>query len=168
MLTLEIFYESFSEEVLSAVRKALQRTYPLKVTLGTEMKPPIGAKDEERSQYDASLLLEFLSKNKTKDLALWLVNCDIFIVGMNFVFGVAYEREAIVSTYRLPSLEMISKESIHEVGHLLSLEHCSNNCVMKFSNTFAEAMKKPSKLCKNCEAQIKKLFASEEKEISSV
>jgi len=167
MLTLEIFYENFRSDVFRTLQKALERTYPLRVVLGEELEPPESARDEERNQYDASILLDLLSKRRKADLVLWIVDCDIFIIGMNFVFGVAYEREAVLSTYRLPSLEMIAKEAIHEVGHLLGLDHCSNNCVMRFSNTFAEAMIKPSELCEACRRKIDEL-ASEEEQISRV
>jgi len=158
MLTLEIFYETFSEEIFSSLKSSLEKTYPLRVILGENLIPPESARDEERNQYDAGILLRILEKKRKRDFALWVVDSDIFIIGMNFVFGVAKDREAVLSLYRLPSLEMISKEAIHEVGHLLGLEHCQNSCVMRFSNTFAEAMTKPKELCSECRKLLKELL----------
>ncbi|MDI3502497.1 MAG: hypothetical protein PWR13_307 [Archaeoglobi archaeon] len=158
MLTLEIFYESFSEEILNSLKSSLEATYPLRVVFSENLIPPENARDAERNQYDAGILLRILERKRTKDFALWVVDSDIFITGMNFVFGVANYREAILSLYRLPSLDMISKEAIHEVGHLFGLDHCQNSCVMRFSNTFAEAMMKPKELCPECRKLLEELL----------
>ena len=52
-----------------------------------------------------------------------------------------------------------SKEAIHEIGHVLGLKHCKNNCVMQFSNTLYEAKAKPSILCNNCKKIITRLHS---------
>jgi len=86
--------------------------------------------------------------------SIWIVDKDIYVDKMNFVFGIAWQRKAIISTYRLPD-EIIPKEVVHEVGHIFGLEHCRNHCVMQFSNSLTEAMAKPSKLCNECKRKLK-------------
>ncbi|RLF43658.1 MAG: peptidase [Thermoplasmata archaeon] len=109
------------------------------------------AYDRIRKQYDAVLLASHLPP-----YSLWIVDKDIYVDKMNFVFGLAFQNRAIISTYRLPSDEMIVKEVVHELGHVFGLPHCKNKCVMQFSNSLAEAMKKPSKLCNECKKKIKR------------
>jgi len=75
---------------------------------------------------------------------------------MNFVFGLATQfYGAIVSFYRLENLEMKIKESIHECGHVLGLGHCTNDCVMQYSNTLDEALQKPDYICNTCAEKLK-------------
>jgi len=113
------------------------------------MKPPSWAFNEKRRQYYAPALLNLL-----EEASLWIVDVDIYTNGMNFIFGLAGDGKAVVSSYRLGNIEMIEKEAIHETGHVFGLPHCKNRCVMQFSNSLMEAMEKPSQLCQEC---IKKL-----------
>ncbi len=113
------------------------------------MKPPPCAFNEKRRQYYAPALLNLL-----EEASLWIVDVDIYTNGMNFIFGLAGDGKAVVSSYRLGNIEMIEKEAIHEIGHVFGLPHCKNGCVMQFSNSLMEAMEKPSQLCQEC---IKKL-----------
>jgi archaemetzincin len=73
------------------------------------------------------------------------------VAGMNFVFGLAHPgNAAVLSTHRLDSLDLVNKEAIHEMGHVLGLQHCTNDCVMQFSNSLDEAKAKPATLCERC------------------
>ncbi len=109
------------------------------------------AYNPERKQYNAAFLVSILPP-----YSVWIVDKDIYVDNMNFVFGLAMQNRAVVSCYRLPSDAMIAKEVVHEVGHIFGLPHCKNKCVMQFSNSLAEAMKKPSKLCEECKRRIRK------------
>ena len=124
------------------------------------------AYDRNRMQYNASILLNSITTTwrakattKTKTASsfyLWIVSEDIFVRGMNFVFGVAKPgKGAVLSTCRLDSLDLIKKEAIHEMGHVFGLQHCSNKCVMQFSNSVYEAKKKPAELCDKCKYLLK-------------
>jgi archaemetzincin len=79
------------------------------------------------------------------------VDRDLYVEGMNFVFGLSSRfKGSVLSVYRLPSQEMVEKEAIHEMGHVLGLGHCGNFCVMQFSNSLEEAMEKPGYFCERC------------------
>jgi archaemetzincin len=45
---------------------------------------------------------------------------------------------------------MVAKECVHEAGHVLGMDHCKNNCVMRFSNSIEDAENKPDVLCARC------------------
>ncbi len=115
-----------------------------------------------RKQYNAITILNHIAaKNRGKfDLKIGLVDVDIYTRGMNFIFGLAdpSKKTALVSTYRLTGnkmVEHISKEVIHETGHLLGLRHCSNpKCVMHFSNTLNDTENKDIIFCKECRREI--------------
>ncbi len=110
----------------------------------------------ERGQYDAGVLLRTFEGYR--NLFLWLVDRDIYIEGMNFVFGCAIRMKgAILSVYRLNSEELIRKETVHEVGHTLGLGHCENDCVMRFSNSLQEAIEKPGHLCSACREKLQRM-----------
>ncbi|MCP8316728.1 MAG: archaemetzincin family Zn-dependent metalloprotease [archaeon] len=119
-----------------------------------------------RQQYDAtrilSRLLEF-KKNKKK--VIGVTSADIFVPGLNFVFGLAdmVRGVALLSTARLtafelelglrPSLinERVFKEVAHELGHLFGLTHCSElSCIMSFANSIYDVDRKLPMLCSDC------------------
>lgn len=111
-----------------------------------------------RKQYDANCLLSRCLGHD--NLFLWIVHEDLFTGNLNFVFGCAIPfKGAILSTYRLRSEDLIEKEAIHEVGHVLGLKHCSNECVMGFSNSLYEAMLKPKTLCRSCRKKLKEIHS---------
>lgn len=111
---------------------------------------------EDRNQYNADLLL---SKMKQKDLFLWIVHEDLYSDNLNFVFGCAVPfKGAVLSTFRLRSRDLIEKEAIHEIGHVLGLDHCNNRCVMMFSNSLYEALLKPRSLCSFCKEKLRELY----------
>lgn len=161
MKKLRIFYDKNSEAKVPSVKEALKDVFGIEtggeIQLGAaEVK---GASNTNRMQYDASNLLNYLirytSKVRSKEpsLSLWVIGDDLYVQGMNFVFGVAQPgKAAVLSTHRLDSLDLIKKEAIHEMGHVFGLKHCNNYCVMQFSNSLYEAKKKPAKLCDRCRA----------------
>ena len=131
--------------------------------------------DSNRSQFKASGILReisSLSKESGFFRILGVTEYDIYVEGLNFVFGLAQKPlnlfdktplAALISTNRLktglPKSDIqffklrLLKEAIHELGHTFSLDHCSNNCVMKFSNTIFETDLKPPSLCERCVKQ---------------
>jgi archaemetzincin len=94
---------------------------------------------------------------------LALVNADLYVPKLNFIFGLAeFDGNALVALPRLsptfygyPENEKlyykrITKEVLHELGHVLGLRHCHNRCVMRFSNSLSDTDEKPVEFCPSC------------------
>ncbi len=153
----EIFYSQINDKEIRQIQQALASIYKnaLNIVLGGELELIKDAYNQQRDQYNANILLRHLLEIKKVDTALWIIKKDLYCTDMNFVFGYAfYQKGAVLSTYRLSSRKLKEKESIHEVGHVLGLNHCRNRCVMQFSNSLFEAKIKPSFLCENCRRKI--------------
>ena len=133
---------------LKEIEKLLKENFKVDAEDAGFLPLPLSAYNKVRKQYNAILLAENLPS-----YSLWIVDKDIYVRGMNFVFGVALKNRAVVSTYRLPE-EIIAKEAIHEIGHIFGLEHCNNKCVMQFSNSLPEAIRKPDYLCHKCREKV--------------
>jgi predicted Zn-dependent protease len=99
----------------------------------------------------AARLLKYLGKASGSEKALWMVDNEIFYPEIGPVFGCSTEKSALVSAAGLDA-DVLAKEALHEVGHLLGLEHCRDRCIMSLSENREEAEKKPSQLCQSCSA----------------
>ena len=151
-MQLKIFYTEKAGENAASIESALVETYSmlnLSMVQGGVLSLIKEAYSLARDQYDASLLLKYLFQRG--NMLLWIVDKDLYADNMNFIFGFAFfQKGAILSTHRLDTHELIDKEAIHEVGHVLGLQHCRRKCVMKFSNSLEGARAKPQALCENC------------------
>jgi archaemetzincin len=126
---------------------------------------PSEARVPERGQLEGSSLLRALPAAETgaSDAFLGVIDEDLFVADLNFIFGLAYGRRAIISLARLrqefrglspdPALfrERAKKEAVHELGHLFGLSHCTDpRCVMHFSNSILDTDFKGWRYCEQC------------------
>jgi archaemetzincin len=156
-MKLKIFYSETNKDDIHRIQRALAPTYKgiLNIIIGGKIALLNDAYNSLRDQYNADSLLKYLIATEKKDYALWVVTRDLYCTGMNFIFGYAMSHKgAILSIFRLASQTLIEKEAIHEVGHVVGLHHCSNLCVMQFSNSLVEAKTKPTYLCDRCKRKI--------------
>ncbi len=141
--------------------------YPCKVS--QPVKVPEELYNERRRQYNAAGIAGMLSEKMPDDAEklLGIVDADLFVHGMNFVFGLASGSGAAIALARLrPEYygenknellfrERALKEAVHELGHTFDLRHCPGvKCVMHFSNTLGDTDIKGAGFCKNCAAKI--------------
>lgn len=120
---------------------------------------PEHAFDPKRRQYPAAAFLD-ASRDEPGDIVLAVTTQDLYDPGLNFVFGLARIRGrlAVISTARLAGdgksklLERSLKEAIHEIGHVLGLDHDRHDlrCVMFFSRSLADTDRKGAMFCKAC------------------
>ena len=129
-----------------------------------ELLLPKRAYVANRKQYNAKPFLEMLENYSNRSShAIGVVDLDLFVSNLNFIFGTAqFGGNAIValprlrqSFYGLPDddtlfFQRIAKEVFHELGHVMGLRHCTNHCVMQFSNSLNDTDRKPEAFCQEC------------------
>jgi archaemetzincin len=136
----------------------------------TETLPiPKEAYAKTRQQYRSDIILSaihnYAETHSSFDRTLGIVDVDLFVPRLNFIFGEAEHlgRAVVISLWRLRPefygrssdnqilVERGTKEAVHELGHTLGLKHCPNPfCVMHFSNSIFETDRKQSLLCNKC------------------
>lgn len=160
-----------SGEILGRIAEGFERILPdtLVVLLDSSIDVPFSALDKRRNQYNSTRILEELlayhGRENLVDRVLAVIDVDIYSSELNYVFGEAFTpgKVALVSLWRLKpefygvddDLSLFSmrvlKESMHELGHTLGLDHCSRSfCVMHFSNSVFDTDKKQSLFCDQC------------------
>jgi archaemetzincin len=159
--------------ILLRVKDGLAKVFPdTKVSIvDTHLPSPGSAFDKKRGQYRSNQVLGMIqsyASDKSLNRVLGVMDADIYIQGLNFVFGEALfpGKAALISLWRLkpafyksPSnmevfAERSVKEAVHEVGHTLGLRHCPrSSCVMHFSNSIFDTDKKQALFCDECYIQ---------------
>jgi len=151
---------------LDALREPIGLIFPkLRVDKAAPLMDVTEACYPQKSQYHSTRILALLDKQVGAlgfGRLLGVTSFDLFVPGMNFVFGEARlnGRVGVISTHRLKprspkedSLlqERVIKEAVHEIGHMLGLRHCSDAvCVMHFSERIQDTDRKHVEFCKGC------------------
>jgi archaemetzincin len=157
--------------VLMRIKENLAQVFPDTTCLVIDEKFPLREEDfdKKRKQYHSNAILSeiqgYAVKKTGLNRVLGVVDADIFVPELNFVFGEAIcpGKAALISLWRLkpefygdaPNMELCSaralKEAVHELGHTLGLRHCSrSSCVMHFSNSISDTDIKQSLFCEQC------------------
>jgi len=156
--------------ILLRIKDGLVKVFPETTSLIVDERLPLSEKsfDKNRRQYRSNQILATIQSYALKkglNRILGVVDADIFVPELNFVFGEAAfpGKAALISLWRLKSefygspsnievfAERSLKEAVHEVGHTLGLKHCPrSSCVMHFSNSIFDTDKKQSLFCDNC------------------
>jgi archaemetzincin len=136
--------------------------------LFTEIQPARSKPDfafmPVRNQFDASKILKSLAaETGGAPLKLGLTQSDLSIPILTYVFGESQlgGKAAVISLHRLFNIDRqivyqrAAKIAVHEVGHLLGLEHCwEADCLMRFSKQLEQLDRLPLRFCATCEYEI--------------
>lgn len=156
--------------ILINLKNNLAGVFKKRVEIDEPLPEPEYAFSKERGQYlSTAILKELISKNieTTKTKFLGVVDYDLYVPQLNFVFGEASWQAAVISLtrlrqefYGLPAEESlfykrVLTEAVHELGHTYGLSHCPNpRCVMFFSNTLADTDRKGFNFCPSCQKKL--------------
>ncbi len=156
------------KEVIDVLKDNLSRVFNRQIFIAKEILEPHYAFNKKRNQYLSTVILNTLKGKKEYapyERILGIVDHDLYVPWLNFVFGEASGRVAVISPtrlrqgfYGLPEdrnlfQKRVLTEAVHELGHTYGLNHCSNpHCVMFFSNSLMDTDRKGSEFCPRCKA----------------
>ncbi len=146
--------------------QTLSKKMNFRLQTGIVSRLPEEAHNTKTNQYYAVPILSKLEllKGSEDEIIMAVTEEDLYLPSQNFVFGQANSvgRTAIVSFlrlkpdyYGLPEDADLTKErlftvALHQIGHLLGLKNCDNECVMMMVSTVNELDKRPEGFCPNC------------------
>ena len=146
---------------IAVVAANLQALLGLNTRIRSVRPDPEYAYIPTRQQFNAIKIIKQLSQ-ETREVyfQIGVTNLDICTPILTFVFGESQlgGNTALVSLNRLRgsgkdlAYERVAKISVHEVGHILGLEHCWEvRCLMHFSRDVAQLDSLPLSFCETCQ-----------------
>jgi archaemetzincin len=157
-------------KVIETLRYDLNKAFGKEVWIGKGMPHPDYAFNRKRNQYLSTAILKAMMGRKESAIyekILGMIDLDLYVPKLNFVFGEASKRAAIISLtrlrnefYNLPKDEgffrkRVLTEAVHELGHTYGLGHCPNpHCVMFFSNSLTDTDMKGPDFCQRCKSRV--------------
>jgi archaemetzincin len=157
------------KKVMERLQGDLGKTFNKQTEVGQGMPHPEYAYNKKRNQYLSTVILKTLMEEKeymAYGKLLGIVDQDLYVPELNFVFGEAGQKVAVISLtrlrqefYRLPQDQTLFykralTEAVHELGHTYGLGHCGNpRCVMFFSNSLIDTDRKGPEFCPECKTK---------------
>jgi archaemetzincin len=154
------------KNVMEWLKNNLAKVFNREVRIGKGMPEPDYAFNQKRNQYLSTAILKAILDQKEYahyDKILGIVDHDLYVPELNFVFGEASRKAAVISLTRLRQTfyhlpedqnlfhQRVLTEAVHELGHTYGLGHCENpRCVMFFSNSLKDTDRKGSEFCQKC------------------
>ena len=155
------------QNALDSMARALREVYGSEPVINDAVPVPEKTYNRRRQQYHSTRILKALETLKPGgcDVVLGVIDQDLYISELNFVFGEAdvLARIAVIGLPRLrqeyyglePDRDLFllraAKEAIHETGHTCGLGHCPDpRCIMYFSNSLRDTDAKEPGFCVAC------------------
>ncbi len=160
------------EGTLEKLRMELGKALTRPISLGPALPEPDYALSAARRQCWSTAILKTLLGQRDYsafEKVLGIVDHDLYVPELNFVFGEASSRAAVISLTRLRQSfygspedsglfhRRVLTEAGHELGHTYGLSHCENpRCVMFFSNRLSDTDRKGPGFCPKCRGRFLK------------
>jgi archaemetzincin len=157
-------------KVIEMLKYDLNKAFGKQVLVGKGMPRPDYAFNKKRNQYLSTAVLKAIMERREYSIyekILGIIDHDLYVPKLNFVFGEAGQRAAIISLtrlrnefYNLPKDQTLFRkrvltEGVHELGHTYGLVHCGNPyCVMFFSNSLIDTDMKGPNFCQKCKSNL--------------
>lgn len=149
-----VYCNRMLKELISPIAELQTKVFPrLQIQFAGGWEPDAASYDTAQKHYDAYDILSNLAL-QNNDMTLLVTSKTIGTFWHGVLLGAAVGRCAIVSTARLSNYDDIAVEACHEIGHILGLRHCSNDCLMGVSFSSEEVCKKARSLCSQCYRRI--------------
>ena len=162
------------QDVIDAVAGGIYEHLQLEVIFEEQRPLPPALFDPVRGQFRADDLVRYLRDQipTSSPLRLGVTEADLYAYDLNYVFGISILKQgtSLVSYRRLDNAfyslprnerllyERVMKESLHELGHAIGLDHCQSPCLMHFSNSVMEVDVKPLRFCPECARRLNLLL----------
>lgn len=157
------------QKVLQTLKEDLNKVFGKQIWVGKRMPEAHYAFNKKRNQYLSTMILNgLMNEYASFEKILGIVDHDLYVPDLNFVFGEAGRRAAVISItrlrqefYNLPQDQRLFQkrvltEAVHELGHTYGLGHCGNpGCVMFFSNSLVDTDRKGSEFCSKCKENLR-------------
>ncbi len=164
---------SVDQEALDAIAAGLRDAFGCDALIEQPVPVPERALHPARQQYRSTEILRMLERSTAsgRDRVLGVIDRDLYVPQLNFVFGEAdsIAGTAVISLLRLRQehyglrpdrplfLLRAVKEAIHEIGHAVGLGHCPDpRCIMHFSNSLADTDRKGPGFCSRHSGQLER------------
>ena len=157
-------------KVIEVLKNDLTKIFGKEVLVAKGMSEADYALNEKRNQYLSTAILNRLMEQKeyiVHEKVLGIIDHDLYVPELNFVFGEASRKAAVISLtrlrqefYRQPENQNLFyrrtlTEAVHELGHTYGLGHCKNSqCVMFFSNSLIDTDRKGPDFCHPCKNEL--------------
>jgi archaemetzincin len=156
-------------EYMDYIKKSVENFYGYDCFIKSKLNLTTDILSGSKTRYEAGKILK---KYNSKDNVLLLTEKDIAHRKSNDfpewgIFGLGYRpgTTCVISTFRLKKnvskakfLERLKKVALHEIGHNLGLEHCTNNreCLMNDAGgTVKQVDREKVWFCSKCWSLIK-------------
>ncbi|MHC4278344.1 MAG: archaemetzincin family Zn-dependent metalloprotease [Planctomycetota bacterium] len=158
------------KEIFEVLKDNLRSFFKRRVAMGKTMPEPYYALNKGREQYLATAILNAIMDEREYagyERVLGVFDHDLYASGLNFVFGQAAGKAAVISLarlgqgfYGLPEdrglfHKRAFTEAVHELGHTYGLGHCRNpRCVMFFFDSLIDTDRKGPGFCPVCKDRL--------------
>jgi len=144
------------------VRRAVEKAYRAKVSVGPRRALPKSAYYPPRHRYRADRLVPWLEGQATDDKVLGLAKVDISVTARGHAdwgvggFAGLGKRSGVASSFRMKGdLACFGEIAVHELGHTLGRPHCpTRGCTMHDREGTLPIGKSRIYFCERCRGQL--------------